>query len=146
MAIFRTLGLSSVAATLAAALIVPVGIATPTPAFAQKGSRLCGWTAEPAQGVAIGLLYEARTKDASYGKQCSVAISDIQKKIAGDPDLAKMTWTKVEKATCESIGEKFKSTTHTNGDMCDYMEAKVPNKVKKSTNPTGQSTTVYVKA
>ena len=146
MVAFRTLSLSSIAAVMAAAVLAPVGIATPTPAMAQSGSRLCGWTTEvPAKGVAIGILYEVRTKDASDGKQCKTVIEKAQRKIASDPKLSAMTWTKVEKATCESVGEKFKSTTNTNGDMCDYMEAKQAYTVNKSTAEDRTSTTTYAK-
>ena len=143
---FRTLSLSSIAAVMAAAVIAPVGMTTSTPAVAQSGSRLCGWTTEvPEKGVAIGILYEVRTADKTDGKQCNAVIDKAQKKIADDPTLSKMSWTKVSKATCESVGEKFKSTAQGNVDMCDYMEAKKPYMVKKSTAADRSSTTSYEK-
>jgi len=142
----RTLSLSSIAAAIASAVLAPVAITTPTPALAQSGSRLCGWTTDvPAKGMAMGILYEVRTADKSDGKQCSTVIDKVQKKIAADPTLSQLTWTKVEKATCESVGEKFKSTDHTNGDMCDYMQAKTPYTVTKSTKADKSSTTSYDK-
>jgi hypothetical protein len=147
MAAIRALSLSSIAALVAAAMFVPVGITLPTLAVAQSGSRLCGWTTEiPAKGVAIGLLYEARTKDTSYKKQCSEVIEKMQKEIEKDATLSAMTWTKVDKATCESVGTKFiDSKDHKSNDMCDYMGAKTPFKVQKSTTADKVATTVYTK-
>ena len=147
MASIRALSLSSLAAVIAAALLVPVGIATPTPAFAQSGSRLCGWITEiPTKGMAIGLLYEARQKDSSYSKQCDEVVSEMQKTIEKDPTLSAMTWTKVYKATCESVGDKFiDSKDHKSNDMCDYMGSKEAYKVQKSTATDKTITTVYTK-
>lgn len=145
MASIHALSLSSLAAVIAAALLVPVGIATPTLAFAQSGSRLCGWITEiPTKGIAIGLLYEARQKDSSYSKQCDTAVSDMKSAIEKDPTLSAMTWTKVYKESCETVGDKFiDSKDHKSNDMCDYMGSKQPYKVQKSTAADKTITTVY---
>ncbi len=110
---------------LAAVLVVPGA------AHAQKGSRLCGWTAQTPTGQVIGLLYEVRTADASDGKQCSEVISKFHEAITKDATLSKLNWTKANKSTCESVGNYFKSTSKPSDDMCDYMEAKKAYKVVK---------------
>ena len=116
--------ISSTVALLAAVLAAPS-------AYAQKGSRLCGHTTSTPTGQVIGLLYEARSGDASYTKQCNEVISKTDAAIKADPVMSKMTWTKVSKATCESVGAYFKSTSNPSDDMCDYMSAKEVFKVVK---------------
>jgi hypothetical protein len=44
--------------------------------------------------------------------------------IKKDAKLSQLSWTKVHKATCESVGKYFVSSDHPNEDMCDYMGAK----------------------
>jgi hypothetical protein len=121
-------------------------------AHAQPGSRLCGWMAPlPAQAAGkpspgnIGLLYEIRTKDASDSKQCDQATSKFADAIKADPTLKSMTWSKVHKSTCEAVGANFKSTTHPNNDMCDYMEAKHPYQVQKTMTSATTSSSAYKK-
>ena len=121
-------------------------------AHAQPGSRLCGWIAPlPAQAVGkpspgnIGLLYEIRTADASDGKQCDEVVSKFLDAIKADPTLKTMTWTKVHKSTCESVGASFTSSTNPNNDMCDYMEAKKPYQVQKTMTSATASSTAYKK-
>jgi len=82
---------------LAAAALVATTLAfltlVPGQASAQSGSRLCGYVSiGPA--LKIGLLYEARTKDASYSKQCSTAISEFWDAIKKDATLSALTWEK----------------------------------------------------
>ncbi len=130
-------------------------------AFAQSGSRLCGWTADlttqvpdPADKTKtvtkvvgkVGVLYEARTKDKSMNKQCDEAKSDMKKKIDADPTNSSLNWTEITKKTCEDVGKDFTSSSHTNVDMCDYMQAKEPFKVtKKPDQNTHVVTTTYEK-
>ena len=113
----------------------------PIAAHAQSGSRLCGWTSKVEKdGKALqvlGMLYEARQKDASYDKQCDEAIDEMKKGIDKDPKLSTLSWQKVHKDTCESVGKDFASKTNSNTDMCDYMEAKKPyNVIKDNTKDT----------
>lgn len=111
-------------------------------AFAQSGSRLCGWTANDPAGNTLGIFDEVRKKDASYKKQCDQAITEMKKHIDGDPKLSKLQWAKVNNDTCESVGGKFTSKTNPSNDMCDYMEAKHPYSVMKLKDG---SRTVYTK-
>jgi hypothetical protein len=127
----------AIATAFSGALLVTLPAA---PAYAQSGSRLCGYSAPGASGSYIGLLYEARQKDASYGKQCDQAISKIWSKIQSDPQLKALTWTKHRKETCESVGSKFQSSNSPQ-DMCEKMEAKQPYLVKKIPSATGATTT-----
>jgi hypothetical protein len=116
--------------TTSVALLASV-MAAPSVAFAQSGSRLCGWTAMVPNGQVVGLLYEARDKDASYHKQCDEAISKMKSGIDKDPTLKQLQWTEVKRATCESVGKYFTSTAKPSADMCDYMGAKSGYKVVK---------------
>jgi hypothetical protein len=127
----------AIATAFTGALLVTLPAA---PAYAQSGSRLCGYSAPGQSGSYIGLVYEARQKDASYSKQCDEAISKIWSKIQSDPQLKAMTWTKHSKATCESVGANFQSANSPQ-DMCDKMEAKQPYLVKKIPSATGVTTT-----
>ena len=130
--------LMSTIAILSAVFVAPT-------ASAQKGSRLCGWTATMPAGTVlggktlpmggkIGLLYEARDADASYHSQCDKAIDGFDKAIKADATMKTFTWTQVKRATCESVGHEFTSTANANGDMCDSMEAKQPYSVVKPYN------------
>lgn len=113
---------------------------SPTPAEAQSGSRLCGWIAvETPQKM--GLLYEARTKDASYGKQCDEAIDAMWKTINGNPQLKAMKWKKVRKESCESVGNKGFVNAGESADICEKMTAKTPYQVTKA----GSASAVYTK-
>lgn len=121
-------------------------------AQAQPGSRLCGWIAPlPAQAAGkpspgnIGLLYEIRTKDASDGKQCDEVVSKFSDAIKSDATLKTMTWSKVHKSTCESVGANFTSTSNPSSDMCDYMEAKKAYQVQKTMTSATTSSTAYKK-
>jgi hypothetical protein len=127
--------------TSMAAILTGVVLATSfaTPAFAQSGSRLCGWWAA-TPGGSIGLLYEARYKNISYTEECDIVIDKINEQIKANPDLSKLTWNRVYKDTCESIGSNFVSAGNPNNDMCDYMTAKKPYEVKQSTK---NNTTTY---
>jgi hypothetical protein len=126
----------SAAAVIASTLVFSVS------AFAQSGSRLCGWTATDPIGNTVGVFDEVRQKDASVKKQCDMAISDMKKAIDKDPNLSKLQWAKVHEDTCESVGGKFTSKTNPSADMCDYMEAKHGYKVMKMKDG---SKTVYTK-
>ncbi|MFN3314149.1 MAG: hypothetical protein ACK46Q_11875 [Hyphomonas sp.] len=131
----------SMSGVIAAAVIsASLSVVTAGPAMAQSGSRLCGWSAPTPTGY-IGILYEARQKDASYTKQCNEAIDKINATIQGNPQLKALTWTKHNKATCESVGNSFMSS-NSQQDMCEKMTAKEPYQVVK-TNAT--NTTTYTK-
>ena len=114
-------------------------------AYAQKGSRLCGWTADLPPGAVLGgktlpaggkmgLLQEAREKDASYKKRCSEVIKGVKAAIDANPELKAFPWTEVNKQSCEKIGADFLSDANKNVDMCDYMEAKQTFTVVKAYN------------
>lgn len=142
----RSLRVSSLAAVVAAVFLAPVGIITPVPALAQPGSRLCGWTSEgPAKGQATALLLEVRTGDDDDGRQCKDFTGSAQKKIAADGALSQLQWRKVEKATCDSVGQIFRSTAQPNEDMCAYMWSKTPYKVQRSIQADKTSATTYDK-
>jgi len=127
----------AIATAFTGALLVALPAA---PAYAQSGSRLCGYSAPGASGSYIGLLYEARQRDASYSKQCNEAISKTWSKIQSDPQLKALSWTKHDKATCESVGANFQSANSPQ-DMCEKMEAKQGYLVKKIPSATGATTT-----
>lgn len=127
----------AIATALTGALLVTLPAA---PAYAQSGSRLCGYSAPGQSGSYIGLLYEARQKDASYSQQCDEAISKIWSKIQSDPQLKALTWKKHTKAKCEEVGVNFQSSSSPQ-DMCEKMDAKQPYLVKKIPSATGATTT-----
>jgi len=112
------------------------------PAYAQSGSRLCGWTATNSNGDTIGLLYEAKTSESSYSKQCDEAISSGETTFKKDPNLSKLQWTKIHKEQCDTLGKQFTSTSHTMADMCDYMAEKHQYNVQRLKDG---SKTVYTK-
>ncbi len=111
---------------------------SPAPAEAQAGSRLCGWIAVETPQK-IGLLYEARRKDASYGKQCDQAIDAMWKKIQGNPQLKAMKWERIHRATCESVGNRGFVNAGESADICEKMKAKTPYQVTKA----GAASAVY---
>lgn len=112
----------------------------PNIAQAQSGSRLCGHVSVDGP-VKVGLLYEARQKDASYNKQCDEAIKETMDKIESNPQLKAMHWEKVKKATCEDIGNRGFVNKGQSPDMCDNMEAKQAYKVMKQ----GEANATYEK-
>jgi len=124
----------------AAVLSASLSVVTAGPAMAQSGSRLCGWSAPSPTGY-IGILYEARQKDATYTKKCNTAIDDIYGKIQSNPQLKNLTWTKHNKATCESVGGNFMSSNSPQ-DMCQKMSANNAYQVVKT---NASNTTVYTK-
>ncbi len=133
--------LSGMTGAIATAFTGALLVALPAaPAYAQSGSRLCGYSAPGQSGSYIGILYEARQNDASYSQQCEEAISKSWSKIQSDANLKALTWTKHSKETCESVGTKFQSSNSPQ-DMCDKMEAKVGYLVKKIPSATGATTT-----
>jgi hypothetical protein len=99
-------------------------------AHAQSGSRLCGFISTDTAGK-VGLLYEARTKDASYKKQCDEAISRMKKKIETTAELKAKNWQEVKRWTCEDVGNKGFVNPGESADICEKMEAKVGYKVVK---------------
>ncbi len=109
-------------------------------AHAQSGSRLCGFIAVDTPNK-VGLLYEARTKDASYKKQCDEAISKMKQKIDTTPQLKAMKWQEVKRWTCEDVGNKGFTNQGESADMCEKMEAKVGYKVTKA----GAASATYAK-
>jgi hypothetical protein len=109
-------------------------------AHAQSGSRLCGFIAVETPNK-VGLLYEARTKDASYKKQCDEAISKMKQKIDTTPQLKAMTWQEVKRWSCEDVGNKGFVNQGESSDICDKMEAKVGYKVTKA----GAASATYAK-
>ena len=115
--LFKMTGTASAIATVfTGALLVALPAA---PAFAQSGSRLCGYSAPLPNEGRIGLLFEARQNDASYSRECSEAIDSIWNTIKADPQLKNFTWTRHEKEKCEDVSNHFAVA-----DMCDQMEAK----------------------
>lgn len=117
-------------------------------AMAQPGSRLCGMTTtvidpkwgyndKPKARYEMGFLYECRTGDDSYHRQCDDAIDKAKKIIADDPKLNVHTWVEVKRAPCESVGEKFAAVMNNGGawkedvDMCKYMQDKTLYYVQK---------------
>jgi hypothetical protein len=128
--------------TLAAAVALSGGLTVlPTaPAFAQSGSRLCGFTAPTPAGT-LGLLFEARQDDAAYSYICDQAVAKMQRTINTTPQLKSLTWTKHYKETCESVGGAFMSSNSPQ-DMCDKMEA---NQGYQVTKTNSSNSTAYVK-
>lgn len=124
--------------TLAIATVLYSGaIVLPTaPAFAQPGSRLCGYTANTT-ATAYGFLYEVRQASASYKSDCDSAMHDISKAIKGNEQLKNLNWQTHNEDTCEEVGGLFLSQNSPQ-DMCDKMEANQHYSVTrvKSTNST----------
>lgn len=128
--------------TLTAAIALSGGLTVlpASPAFAQSGSRICGYTAKTPTG-ALGLVFEARQDDAGYSMICDKAVETVWKKIQSNPQLKQLTWTKQYKATCESVGGMFMSSNSPQ-DMCDKMEANESYQVTKSAST---NSTTYAK-
>lgn len=103
-----------------------------SPAHAQSGSRICGYTASTPTG-AVGLLLEARIGDNDYNKQCDDAISESWNTIQNDAQLKQLKWTRRIKNACEDIGVIFKTSKITS-DICDPMNSKELYKVTKTTS------------
>ena len=102
-------------------------------ANAQSGSRICGMVAVDTP-VKIGLLYEARTKDASYKKQCKKVISKFKDAIKKDATLQKFKWKQVSRKSCQDVG---KMGFALKSNMCKKMKAKKAYKVvKEGPKPT----------
>lgn len=117
-----------------------VSALAPSIAQAQSGSRLCGHVSVNG-AVKIGLLYEARTKDATYKKQCDQAISDTKDAINKNPQLKAMQWETITRNTCEDVGNKGFVNNGQSADICENMEAKKPYKVTKQ----GSGNAIYEK-
>lgn len=113
-----------------------------TPAYAQSGSRICGYVATTSTGM-IGLLYEARTEDSDYDKQCSDANTSFGTKIQQDPQLKQLTWSRYVKVTCETAGQNFVTAT-VNSDICEQMLQREHYKVTKTIS-TRSAVTVFEK-
>lgn len=128
-------------------------------AYAQPGSRVCGWYAENKMGH-FAFVYESREKDLTDKKQCDEFIDKIAGTIVGmnpaDPKLDQQTqtkltmikamhWQKVGHGTkCESLGEKFVDDgKHKSKDMCDSMGAKGRGYFVSTTMQGGKKVTVY---
>lgn len=120
--------------TLAAGIAITGGLVVlpATPAYAQSYSRICGYTATTSTG-AVGLVYEARTEDNSYTKQCDDALTSIWSTIQKDASLKQLKWTKHYKNKCEDVGALF-VTSKVGSDICDPMEAKQHYKITKTTS------------
>jgi hypothetical protein len=132
ISISKTFSMVVVAACIFA---VSAGVAN-----AQSGSRICGMVAVDTP-VKIGLLYEARTKDASYKKQCKKVISKFKDAIKKDATLQKFKWKVVSRTKCENVGKMgfayTKSPGNLKSDICEKMKAKKPYKVvKEGPKPT----------
>ena len=125
ISISKTFSMVVVAACIFA---VSAGVAN-----AQKGSRLCGMVAVDTP-VKIGLLYEARTKDVSYKKQCKKVISKFKNAIKKDATLQKFKWKQVSRKSCQDVG---KMGFALKSNMCKKMTAKKAYKVvKEGPKPT----------
>lgn len=139
------------AATGAAALAAFCTMLLPNDAQAQPGSRLCGWQTssvmapgnKPMPSVHVALVYEARQKEAAYGKKCDEAIKKMKGQlpktmnvpvtVQGKPTNVPLTlqWKEVKKATCESVGASF-AGQGVPKDICDKMGANQAFKFVKS--------------
>lgn len=129
---FGTAALAAAVALTGSMTVLPA-----SPAFAQSGSRMCGYSANTPSG-ALGLLFEARQDDAGYSYKCDQAVSKIWRDIQSNAQLKQLTWTKHYKETCESVGGQFMSGNSPQ-DMCDKMEANQGYKVTK-TNASNSTT------
>lgn len=128
----------------AATLIIGAPVVGSSDAAAQSGSRLCGFktiaTEPPIPGLAIAIVYEARKARWAYTKECDTAIDKIRKKrptsishtlADGRTIIVRLTWEKVRKATCESVGQSFQGEG-IGSDICDHMKALEAYKVIKA--------------
>ena len=144
---------------LKAAVIGATTLLAAGQAYAQPGSRVCGWFATNQMGN-FAFVYESREKDVSDKQQCNGFIDAIAGTIVGmnpaDPKLDQqtkakltmlksMTWQKVGHGTkCESLGEKFVDDgKYKSKDMCDNMGAKGKGYFVSTTMQGGKKVTVY---
>lgn len=135
---------TGVAGTIATAITGALLVTMPAaPAYAQKGSRLCGYTAPGPGGSYVGMLYEARKARGDVNEVCKLATSQLKAKIDKHPDLKSLTWTRQIMQTCESIGGNFKSA-NSPVDMCEKMSASIKYHVTMTPSASGGETT-YVK-
>jgi len=115
-------------------------------AYAQKGSRLCGYYGDiPPNGVLngntlkaggkIGLLLELTDGAEVNEKVCNKTKKALDELLATNAEFKAFAWLKADylvnkkgkvtdQKTCEEVGAHFTSTAKTNADMCDYMENK----------------------
>lgn len=107
--------LAAIALT-AGTTVVPV-----TPAFAQSGSRICGYSTAKSPSGPLGFLTEVRQAETSYSLICDGVVKNAWDKIQRDPTLKNLTWVKHYKETCESVGTLFVSSNSPQ-DMCDMMQ------------------------
>ncbi len=128
--------------SLAAAFVLTGGMTVlpASPAYAQQGARICGWTAVTSTGV-VGFLYEGNPSDQSFRQQCSDVITSFWSKIQSDPSLKSLPWVKKERLECEMVGPQFLSA-NSRQDMCDQMAQKAAYRVTKT---TASNSTVYTK-
>ena len=110
--------------------VLALGALAPSLAQAQSGSRLCGHVAIETP-TKIGLLYEARYDDALYQKKCEEAIQETMNKIIGNKQLKTMKWKKIERFTCEAVGNMGFINPGQSPDICDNMKAEQGYKVMK---------------
>lgn len=120
--------------------MLAVSAIAPSLAQAQSGSRLCGHVAVET-AVKVGLLYEARDKDASYHKQCDEAIDQTWKKIQANQQLNSMKWKQIKRYKCEEVGNMGFVNKGQSADICENMEAKQGYKITKQ----GPANAVYEK-
>ena len=111
-----------------------------SPAFAQSGSRICGWTAVTPTG-ANGLLYEIRVDASNSTEMCRKVIEAFGSKIQSDSNLKALTWVKQNKVQCETAGSQFLSANSPQ-DMCNLMQIQTAYIVTKTT--ASNSTTYNV--
>ena len=111
-----------------------------SPAFAQAGSRICGWTAVTPTG-ANGLLYEIRVDASNSTEMCRKVIEEFRSKIQSDSNLKALTWVKQYRVECETAGSQFLSANSPR-DMCDMMQIQTAYIVTKTT--ASNSTTYNV--
>ena len=99
-------------------------------AYAQSGSRLCGyWSGNNL--VKVGIFVEYGKKQKRIDKKiCSKINKGTWDSIQKNPDLKSMTWNKVERRECEKVGDLFVPPRADN-DICDKMKRNKPYMVKK---------------
>jgi hypothetical protein len=120
--------------TFAAAVAFVGGIAVlpASPALAQSGSRICGKiTNFETNGSTAYYAYitEVRQKSSSYDDDCKTAKTTAQQLINKHGEQY-LTWTDINKDTCEDVGLNFESTVVPR-DMCQKMEANISYKAQK---------------
>jgi hypothetical protein len=111
-----------------------------SPALAQSGSRICGWTAVTPTG-ATGILFEIRVDQSNSTEMCRKVIDAFGTNIQNDPKLKALTWIKQNRAVCEAVGSQFQSS-NSSQDICYMMQAETTYIVTKTT--ASNSTTYNV--